>query len=78
MAVSQFRPCPCVDILRYSILGYSVLTYEAIIDAEWGDQIRPLLREFAMRLGFALPNIGPIATAEAVSKVAQRRSPGLR
>jgi probable F420-dependent oxidoreductase len=25
-----------------------------------------------MRLGFALPNIGPIATAEAVSKVAQR------
>src|SRR6516164_8848525 len=25
-----------------------------------------------MRLGFALPNIGPVATAEAVSKVAQR------
>jgi alkanesulfonate monooxygenase SsuD/methylene tetrahydromethanopterin reductase-like flavin-dependent oxidoreductase (luciferase family) len=25
-----------------------------------------------MKLGFALPNIGPIATAEAVSKVAQR------
>ena len=25
-----------------------------------------------MRLGFALPNLGPVATAEAVSKVAQR------
>jgi probable F420-dependent oxidoreductase len=25
-----------------------------------------------MRIGFALPNIGPVATAEAVSKVAQR------
>jgi probable F420-dependent oxidoreductase len=27
---------------------------------------------FAMRLGFALPNLGPVATREAVSKVAQR------
>src|SRR4029077_13509477 len=25
-----------------------------------------------MKVGFALPNIGPVATAEAVSKVAQR------
>jgi len=25
-----------------------------------------------MKIGFALPNIGPVATTEAVSKVAQR------
>ena len=25
-----------------------------------------------MKLGFALPNVGPVATPEAVSKVAQR------
>ena len=25
-----------------------------------------------MKLGFALPNIGPVSTAEAVTKVAQR------
>jgi len=29
-------------------------------------------RGFAMRLGFALPNIGPVGTTEGVSKVAQR------
>jgi alkanesulfonate monooxygenase SsuD/methylene tetrahydromethanopterin reductase-like flavin-dependent oxidoreductase (luciferase family) len=29
-------------------------------------------RGFAMRIGFTLPNIGPVASAEAVSKVAQR------
>jgi hypothetical protein len=27
-----------------------------------------------MKIGFSLPNIGPIGTAEAVTKVAQRAS----
>ena len=39
-------------------LGYSVLTHEAIIDAEWDDQIKPLLLE-------RFPNATPEQLREA-------------
>src|SRR5436190_9995146 len=50
-----------------------------IFAAEWRrepgnlDGLSPTRKGFfTMRIGFALPNIGPVATPEAVSKVAER------